>query len=54
MLWHREDAEDATQEILMRIVMRLAQFEVRSRLKTWAYRLAACCSVSTVPIEPRT
>jgi RNA polymerase sigma factor (sigma-70 family) len=40
MLWHREDAEDATQEILMRIVTRLPQFEFRSRLKTWAYRLA--------------
>jgi RNA polymerase sigma factor (sigma-70 family) len=40
MLWHREDAEDATQEILMRIVTRLTQFEFRSRLKTWAYRLA--------------
>jgi len=40
MLWNREDAEDATQEILLRIVMRLAQFEFRSRVKTWAYRLA--------------
>ena len=40
MLWHREDAEDATQEILVRIVTRLTQFEFRSRLKTWAYRLA--------------
>lgn len=40
MLWNREDAEDATQEILVRIVTRLSQFEFRSRLKTWAYRLA--------------
>lgn len=40
MLWHREDAEDATQEILIRVVTRLAQFDRRSRLKTWVYRVA--------------
>ena len=40
MLWNREDAEDATQEILVRVVTRLAQFDFRSRLKTWAYRVA--------------
>lgn len=40
MLWNREDAEDATQEILVRIVTRLSQFGFRSRLKTWAYRLS--------------
>jgi len=40
MLWNREDAEDATQEILIRVVTHLSQFEFRSRLKTWAYRLA--------------
>jgi RNA polymerase sigma factor (sigma-70 family) len=40
MLWNREDAEDATQEILVRIVTRLSQFGFRSRLKTWAYRIA--------------
>lgn len=40
MLGNREDAEDAAQEILIRIVTRLAQFDFRSRLKTWAYRIA--------------
>ena len=40
MLWNREDAEDATQEILVRIVTRLSKFGFKSRLKTWAYRLA--------------
>lgn len=40
MLCHREDAEDATQEILVRVVTRLSQFDFRSRLKTWAYRVA--------------
>jgi len=40
MLWHPQDAEDATQEILVRVVTRLAQFDFKSRLKTWAYRVA--------------
>ena len=40
MLWNREDAEDATQEVLIRIVTRLSQFDFRSRLRTWAYRVA--------------
>jgi DNA-directed RNA polymerase specialized sigma24 family protein len=40
MLWNREDAEDATQEILVRTITRLAQFDFRSRLKTWVYRIA--------------
>lgn len=39
MLWNREDAEDATQEILIRIVTHLSQFGFKSRLKTWAYRI---------------
>ena len=40
MLFNRENAEDATQEILIRIVTRLSQFDFRSKLKTWAYRVA--------------
>jgi RNA polymerase sigma factor (sigma-70 family) len=40
MLGNREDAEDATQEILIRVVTRLSQFDFRSKLKTWAYRIA--------------
>ena len=40
MLMNREDAEDATQEILVRIVTRLAQFDYRSKVKTWSYRIA--------------
>lgn len=40
MLWHPEDAEDATQEILVRVVTRLSQFDWKSRLKTWVFRVA--------------
>jgi RNA polymerase sigma factor (sigma-70 family) len=53
MLCNREDAEDATQEILVRIVTRLSQFDFRSKLKTWAYRVAVNCilDVKKSPVE---
>ncbi|HEX8803543.1 MAG TPA: RNA polymerase sigma factor, partial [Acidimicrobiales bacterium] len=41
MEWRPDDAEDATQEILVRIVTRLASWEGRAALTTWAYRVAA-------------
>jgi RNA polymerase sigma factor (sigma-70 family) len=40
MLADRSDAEDATQEALIRIVTRLAQFRGESSFRTWAYRIA--------------
>lgn len=39
-LWSREDAEDATQEILLKIVTNLSKFNGQSKFKTWAYRIA--------------
>lgn len=40
-LWHPEDAEDATQDILVRIVTHLGSFEGRSGFRTWVYRIAS-------------
>src|ERR1035437_10961201 len=40
MLCNREDAEDATQELLVRIVTHLSKFDFRSKLQTWAYAVA--------------
>jgi RNA polymerase sigma factor (sigma-70 family) len=37
---HPEDAQDACQEILLRIVTRLGSFEGRSKFTTWAYTVA--------------
>jgi len=53
MLWNREDAEDATQEILVRAVTRLSQFDFRSKLKTWVYRIAVnyVLDVKKSPVE---
>jgi RNA polymerase sigma factor (sigma-70 family) len=40
MLWHPHDAEDATQEILVKIATRLSTFRGDARVTTWAYRVA--------------
>jgi len=39
-LWHPEDAEDATQEILLRIANGLGRFRGDCTFRTWAYRVA--------------
>ena len=51
--WNREDAEDATQEILLRAVTRLSQFDFHSKLKTWVYRIAVnyVLDVKKSPVE---
>src|SRR5262249_15064298 len=41
MLWNPDDARDATQEILVRIVTRLGTFRGGSSFATWVYRVAA-------------
>jgi len=41
MLWHPEDAKDATQEILIRIITNLGSFKHKSSFKTWVYRIAS-------------
>ncbi|QKG18610.1 RNA polymerase sigma factor [Actinomadura verrucosospora] len=40
MTGHPSDAEDATQEILIRVLTRLAGFRGDAALVTWAYRIA--------------
>ena len=40
MLLFPEDAKDATQEILIRIVTRLSTYRCESQFKTWVYRIA--------------
>ena len=39
MLHHPQDAEDATQEILIKVLTRLSSFEGRSSFRTWLYRI---------------
>jgi RNA polymerase sigma factor (sigma-70 family) len=39
MVWRPADAEDATQEILIRVITRLASWRGEAGLLTWAYRI---------------
>lgn len=39
-LWHPQDAQDATQEILIRVTTNLSAFRGESRFGTWVYRIA--------------
>lgn len=41
MLRHPQDAEDATQEILVRVLTSLATFRGEAAFSTWVYRVAA-------------
>ncbi len=40
MLWNCDEAEDAAQEILMKMVTGLSSFENKSAFRTWLYRIA--------------
>jgi RNA polymerase sigma factor (sigma-70 family) len=40
MLWHPSDAEDATQEILLKVITHLSQFRHESTFTTWVYQIA--------------
>jgi RNA polymerase sigma factor (sigma-70 family) len=47
MLWDPHDAEDATQEILVKVITRLDGFRGDSTLRTWTYRIAVNHLLST-------
>ena len=39
MLYYPEDAQDATQDVLLKVLTSLSTFEARSSFRTWLYRL---------------
>jgi len=39
MVYHPQDAEDATQEVLIKLLTKLSTFEGRSSVRTWLYRI---------------
>src|SRR5947208_12046613 len=39
MVCHPQDAEDATQEVLIKLLTKLSTFERRSSVRTWLYRI---------------
>jgi RNA polymerase sigma factor (sigma-70 family) len=40
MLWHPQDAEDAAQEILVKVATRLSSFRGDAHVTTWVHRIA--------------
>src|SRR5512138_2951585 len=40
MLWRKDDAEDATQEILIKVWKALPGYRGESAFRTWLYRIA--------------
>lgn len=40
MFWHPADAEDATQEILIKVITHLSQFRGECSFNTWVYRIS--------------
>src|SRR5713226_603083 len=40
MLWHPQDAEDASQEILVKVITHLGTFRGESSFRTWVCRIA--------------
>lgn len=41
MVFHPQDAEEVTQEVLVKAVTRLSTFRGNSQFRTWLYRIAA-------------
>src|SRR5438477_10839758 len=41
MVFHPQDAEEVTQEVLVKVITRLSTFKGESNFRTWLYRIAA-------------
>lgn len=50
MLGGREEAEDATQEIFLRIYGALDQFKGKSKISSWIYRITANVCIQKIGI----
>lgn len=53
-LQNREDAEDATQEIFVKIHNKLASFRAASKPKTWIYRITINHCLDSIKAQKRT
>jgi RNA polymerase sigma factor (sigma-70 family) len=53
MTANREDAEDATQEILVKVVTGLGGFRGDSSIRTWAYRRTCRSARTASPFASR-
>jgi RNA polymerase sigma factor (sigma-70 family) len=55
MAWRPQEAEDATQEILIRVITRLSSWRAEASLLTWAYRIGVnyLLNLARTPLELR-
>ncbi|MBS1669564.1 MAG: RNA polymerase sigma factor [Bacteroidetes bacterium] len=53
ILFHPENAKDATQEILIKIVTHLSSFNFESQFTTWTYRIATNYLLNVLDKEKR-
>ena len=54
MLVNPEDAKDATQEILIKVITNLSSFKFESKFETWVYRVAVNYLISNKKVLDRT
>lgn len=47
MLWNPADAEDVTQEILIKVITNLSKFRMESKFSTWVYSIASNHLINT-------
>jgi len=41
MVWNPQDAEDVTQEVLIKVITKLSTFKGKSAFRTWLYRIVS-------------
>src|SRR6266446_1386131 len=41
MVFQPQDAEEVTQEVLVKVITQLSTFKVESKFRTWLYRIVA-------------
>ena len=41
MVFHPQDAEEVTQEVLVKVITKLSTFKGESKFRTWLYRITA-------------
>ncbi len=52
MVWRRDDAQDATQDILIKMITGLPSFEGKCQFRTWLYRIAANHTINLNKKQP--
>ncbi len=46
VLYNRQDAEEITQEVFLKVYHKIKDFRFQSSFKTWVYRIAVNCAIN--------